>query len=256
MKILRSLIVLLVLVVLTAGVFLFTDVTGRLPMDIGIRLRTSTTTAVSIGVLEEIRDLYSFTTVEYIYRTVFPYDFMPQDLDIDAIRRKMRDARTDADQAALSPAEFEFLRAYNLAEDIGVDPDRDEAEFLIVAVVVRAGFDLAGTVFANPAAAGPEEIEAAVAVTEEEGSRRIATVRLPPAQVVDLIVEDVSAEDYPYPDIGLSPEGWRAVSAFVSEGVRARTIADGILDRARDNGRRFVEGLLIQAGFDEVRFVP
>ncbi len=256
------LIVLGLLVLGAAALVLLTDITGTLPIDIGLRLTTRKQTSVSIGILEEIRDIYTFHTVEYIHRTVFPYDLLPQDVNIDALLRKVRRAREDTVAEALTTEEFSYLRSYNLAQELGIGTDQNDGEFLVVTVVVRAGFDLEGTVFADRGSTdgeGTGDIGDAVQVEEVSGAGRSArriTVRLPETTITDIVVEDVVPADYPYPDVELAPEGWRAVADLVANGIRQETVDAGILDRARANGRRFVETLLEQAGFDEVRFVP
>ncbi|TVR93254.1 MAG: hypothetical protein EA428_02460 [Spirochaetaceae bacterium] len=206
--------------------------------------------------LTEVHDLYRFHTVEYIYRSVFPYDYMAPHLSLASILRSIR-AGSGSIADMLNEEEQRYLDAYNISLQAGLRTDTAAAEFVVVTVVVRAGFDLADTVFARPHEATPEELSSVFSVEEVHnaatGARlRIARMTTPPAVITDLRVEDVNPETYPYPDVSLSPDGWRSIAQFVRERARSETIGDGILRAAEQNGHRLLETLLLQLGYDRV----
>lgn len=218
--------------------------------DIGIMSRETVST--SEVMLEELGEIYRLETVEYIYRTVFPYDYMPDSTSMAEVMRTIRETTAPLDEALPDDQKL-YFDAYNLAEDIGLS----EEEFLVLTVRVFAGFDLADTPFAGPADTGAPDVAAVDYVRVEplpDGAGRRAHVRLPQPTVTDIVIEDVDPATYRYPDLGMDAEGWRRVAGFVSDHVEARTIEDGILDTARANARELVRTLLLSAGIDQVSF--
>lgn len=221
--------------------------------DLGIMSRETVST--SEVMLEELGEIYRLETVEYIYRTVFPYDYMPDSTSMAEVMRTIRETTAPLDEALTEDQKL-YFDAYNLAEDIGLS----EEEFLVLTVRVFAGFELAGTPFAGPADTGAPA-DAAVAADDyvrleplPDGEGRRARVRLPQPTVTDIVIEDVDPATYRYPDVGMDAEGWRRVAGFMSEHVEARTIEDGILDSAGANARELVRTLLLSAGIDQVSF--
>ena len=220
--------------------------------DIGIMSRETVST--SEVMLEELGEIYRLETVEYIYRTVFPYDYMPDSTSMTEVMRTVRETTAPLDEALPEDQKL-YFDAYNLAEDVGLS----EEEFLVLTVRVFAGFELAGTPFSGTADTGapPDAAAAADYIRIEplpDGERRRAGVRLPQPTVTDIVIEDVDPATYRYPDVGLDAEGWRRVAGFISEHVEARTIEDGILDTAEANARELVRTLLLSAGIDQVSF--
>lgn len=237
-----------VLVIAVVIVF-FTNIPGIsvLPFLPKIRIQRSETTASSVVTLQSVRDLYAFNTVEYIHRAVFPYDYLPQDVSITGILQKLRTA-TGTVQETLTPEEYLYFQTYNLAMEIGMSLT-GRAEFVVVTVVLTAGFDLREWMNAEGA-----EVFRAETVTGETGEVRRAIVAPPPAAITDVVVEDISADNYPYPDIAVSAEAWRRIAGFVEERAREIPQIPMLLATAARNGREFVAEVLRQAGYDEVVF--
>ena len=231
----------------------------RLAEDIGlIHQETRSTSQI---ILEELREVYALETVEYIYRTVFPFDYMPDTTNLADIMNTLRYNSGSIDEV-LGEDQRLYFDAFNLSDEVGLAED----EFVVLTVRVYAGFDLAGTPLAAGGGAadgaagdatGGTPISAPDMVTVEtieESGRRHARVRIPPATVTEILIEDVDPSTYHYPDVGLDPEGWREVAAFVAEHVEARTIEEGILEDARENAQALVRTLLLSAGIDQVSF--
>jgi hypothetical protein len=208
----------------------------RLAEDIGLISRETRSTSQII--LEELREVYALETVEYIYRTVFPFDYMPETTDLTDILNTLRYNSGPIDEV-LSEDQQLYFDAFNLADDVGLA----EEEFIVLTVRVYAGF--------GEGAPSPEYV---TVDTDEESGRRHARIGMPPAAVTDILIEDVDPSTYHYPDVGLDAEGWREVATFVSEHVEARTIEEGILEDARRNARDLVRTLLLSAGIDQVSF--
>lgn len=225
----------------------------RLAEDIGLMSRETRSTSQII--LEELRDVYALETVEYIYRTVFPFDYMPETTNLTDILNTLRYNSGPINEVLTEDQQL-YFDAFNLADEVGLA----EEEFIVLTVRVYAGFDLAGTRLATGKAesgAGSEGSPSPDYVTvdtDEESGRRYARIGMPPAAVTDILIEDVDPGTYHYPDVGLDAEGWREVAAFVSEHVERRTIEEGILEDARRNARDLVRTLLLSSGIDQVSF--
>ena len=196
--------------------------------------------------LEEIRAVYRANTVEYIYKTVFPYDFYPENIDESLIERKLKNGRYDA-RVLLTAAEQEYLETRTLADELGLNTIKANPGFLIVTAIVHGGFDLSSVGETRPV--DP------VFFSEEYEGKRTAFVRLPDPAITEVIIEDPASGEYPYPDIAITPARWKAVSGFIAERVRPRVINEGILLDAEAQGRRFITMFLEQAGFDDVIFL-
>jgi hypothetical protein len=255
-RLVTTLALLLLIFVAVLGTLVYTGVVetpmSRIAENLGI-LRTSRVASSQL-ILRQLRDVLSFHSVEYVYRSVFPHDYYPEGVNLTQVLNRLAlDNRPAAE--ILSPDELEFWEAYNLANNVGLRASREE--FVVVTVRARGGYDLEGTALeaADAPASGPG---GAFSVTEEPGDGdfpvRVLTIRLPKPEVVEIVVEDVNPETYRYPEVGLHPEGWQQVAAFVSRRVAARTVEEGILDRTRENTEGFLRSLFQEAGYDRVEF--
>lgn len=234
--------ILIILVVIAAAFFLLAK--PLLNIDLQERFKKKRTTTASVAVLEEVRDLFLFQTVEYIYKTVFPYDFVPADYDWRTLLRKV------AEQDTLSAEETEYLSIYRFCEDIGIKLDSNRYEFVVLTAVVRGGFDLKGTVYERPEE--HENLEEFVFVDEEE---KTLYLRFPEPVIVNFTIEDPTAANYPYPDIEISPDNWKKLTNFVSLKIQEQVISEGILEIAKQRGEAFIEKLLIDAGLKQIVFL-
>jgi hypothetical protein len=89
----------------------------------------------------------------------------------------------------------------------------------------------------------------------EDGEQRRAEVRLPQPTILNVVVQDVKPEEYPYPDVAISPDAWRRIAQFVAEQSKPATVREELFDRARRNTEALITAVLTQAGIDEVTFV-
>lgn len=233
-----------VIIVLTFA--LFTDLFGGqlirgLPM---IEFTTVERFATSSITLESMREVSELATVRYHHRAVFPYDYLPRDVSLPEILRRLRASNRQPDEI-LTADEQRYLRTYQLASDINLSVTGGTFDFVVVTLVISAGF---------AEGSGVREI-----VIEEvpvtTGTVRRATVALAPPVILEVGVEDIDPDDYPYPDTSLSAEAWRRVAEYVRERAVPAGTERRILDAARENGELFIARVLRQAGFDEVRFV-
>ncbi len=237
------------LLLLAVIVVFFTNIPGDgiLPFLPKFRVQRTTTRASSVVTLESVRDLFAFNTVEYIHRAVFPYDYLADGVSLSTILGKLRSAETTV-RDALTPDEYLFFEAYNLAVDIGMNLG-NRPDFVVITVVITGGFDLSEWLESDP-----ERVFSSETLLRDGTEWRRATLVPPPAVITEIAVEDITAATYPYPDVSISAEAWRRIAGFVQERARALPDVEGLLEVAAENGRAFVREMLLQAGYDEVLF--
>jgi hypothetical protein len=207
--------------------------------DLGIFRQTKTVSSELL--LEEIRDLQALHTVEYIYKSVFPFDFLDPSINFETIIRTLRTG-TGSVHSMLSPAEKEYLKTRDLASRLGIRFGRGINDFLVTTVLVRCGIDLAGVEF-QITEGGPN--------SGKSGGKGIRLF-LPGPAILDVIIEDAKPEAYPYPDVKLNPEQWRILAEFIEERIRDKVLTEGVLNTAFLNGKAFLTAILAQGGFTEI----
>lgn len=213
-------------------------------IDLREKFTRSEVTTGTASILSKMEDLFLFQSVEYVYKTVFPYDFVSADYDW----RKLLDKELFGDE--LSKKERENLALYRFCEDIGISLLKRNIQFVVVTTVVRGGFDLEGTPFADPE--GYPDPENYIKIDEEAG---ILYLRLPPPIITDIEIEDMNSATYPYPDIDISPENYKRLVEFISMGIEERVLTEGILELAKQRGTAFIEAILLETGLEEIVFV-
>ena len=237
--------ILLVVIVLV----FFTDLFGIeiLPGFPRIRFQKTITFSTSSVTLRDVHELYALTTLEYVHRYVFPYDFMPEGITIQEVTRRIRSGEGSVEQI-LSPEEHLFYRTYNLASDVGLARG-DSFEFVVVTLVLTAGFDV------GEEPSGPTDAVASEEYRDSNGeTRRRAVVTLPSARILSASIEDIVPGEYSYPDLALGADDWRQVTDYVREHPLDSETQARILGAAEENGREFLYHLLRSAGFDQVVF--
>jgi hypothetical protein len=242
----RWIIIAVVVLLAVVGVLaVFGDLPFSLPLDLNVSLTRTERTTWTEHVFLQVRDVYRFHTLEVVQKLVFPHDFFPADVDW----KKLLDRRGNP-YAYLTTQDRRYLAVYDLAREVGIDPRRDDAAFLVVTVRGKIGFDLSDTVYARETAEPAEVRERWIHVDETEDGRA-AYVRLPPASIQELIIEDPGSNTYPYPDVPLPPEDWRRVSEYVAQRARER-IREDSLAQAETRAEAFLTSVLRAAGFQQV----
>lgn len=192
--------------------------------------------------LTEIRELGALHTVEYVHKTVFPFDFLDEGINFDSILRTLRTGKGTV-RSLLSPAEQEYLETRNLAAKLGLSTAKGSSDFVVITVIVRGGIDLSGTTL---------EVREVRDPSSGRVSGKAARLLLSGPEILDLVIEDPRPENYPYPDIKLNPAAWRELAMFVEDRVREKILTGGMLRTALENGKNFLSTLLRQSGFSEI----
>ncbi len=244
---------LLLLIVIVASAIHF--IPGfSLPLLPDISLGSRTEVSHSQQILTELRPVFALSTVEYTYKSVFPYDFFPEESDFVRLRALFYSDRD------VPPELEEEMELYRLCRKVGIDPGNKSFDFVVVTSRVKAGYDLSGSAW-NPESKGqaPSLIPVSVFTTDKksaEGNTRSRVVlRLPEPRISDFIIEDETSDAYQYPDIELTAEKWRLITDYLREKVRTRVVEEGILEHAERRAQDLMSRLLSEAGWEEIRFV-
>ena len=211
--------------------------------DLGFGIITENEVSSSVATLTHVRTVLSLNTAEVVRKVVFPYDFVPAEMDWDLFFRQR-------ERRQLSPAEEGYLKTYEICKEIGINLASKRREFVVITAIVKAGFDLSNPVFNSPQQAGEELAERYV---QTDGYGGI-TVTLPPAIITDLILEDADTANYAYPDMQIGPEYWKTLTSFVRERLENEALSDEVLQLAAANGKQFLERMLRDAGYSSVSF--
>ncbi len=193
-------------------------------------IKTEKTSARDI-LLKEARTVYRLNTVELVYKCVFPYDYLPENPDWQALFYNEAVGQ-------LSAEEKELMEFYRFCRSLNIDPVSRDHSFAVVTVIVKAGFDLEDYPL-------PEKI-----VTE--GTRVEFT--LPSPAVTEIIIHDPGESDYPYPGMEISPENWKTLTEFIKTGVDDIVRETGLLEKAAAKGEELFSRLAAPGGFSDIRF--
>ena len=234
----RILLLISVLALLVVAFLLLADPLFHL--DFGIL--TDRTTATSTIVALAGRDLMRLNTLEAVYKVVFPYDFIPQDHDWKAFNDSIAEGyRPRGEEAG-------WLEVLYLSDSAGLDITQRANDFIVVTVVAKLGFDLEA--FATESRSVANGSVGPISV-RTDGT---VVVNVPRVVVNEIIIEDSSSADYHYPDVGVSPEGWKLISEYVAASIPRRLEADGLFGEAEAAGRGFLSGFFREAGYESVKF--
>lgn len=201
--------------------------------DLDFGLIVDRTTATSSVMALTGRDLLRLDTLEVVHKVVFPYDFIPEELNWRVFLEQT------ADRGDLSPLEQRLLDVYALSVSIGIDPASKRKDFVVITAIARIGIDL-------DSGMGGQQV-----VIDDAGS---VSIDLPPVTITNLIINDPSSEEYGYPDVGMTPESWRRVTGFVAESVAKHVEAKGYFAEAELRAQEFLRRFYHQAGYDSVSF--
>jgi hypothetical protein len=239
-----KLIIATVLILILLGVVFVLTAKPLFNLDLGIQLIKNERTTVSVSVLREVRDIFTFNTVEYVYKTVFPHDFIPASLDWQSLLSKREQ------NMEISYEERDYLTVYDLCSRFGIRLDRQNYDFVVVTSIITAGYDITDTAYEE--ITEETNIEEYVRISE---SGKTLSLKLPEPQIVNFVIEDAASRHYFYPDIEIKPEHWKLLSAYVAGKVKKQVLEEGILHKAGEKGEKFIERIMLDAGFSKVKFI-
>lgn len=221
---------LLFLLALPASAALFYAAAPRFNLSIDLPFVSRKKEADSQLVFLESREVLALATVEYLYKSVFPHDFIPEGTDFRALFSRLFRGET------LTPEEERLVEIYRVCADVGIDPELEQYRFAVITARVKGGWDLRGT------GMSVEETPEGLVIT------------LPRPVITDLIIEDETSGRYSYPDLQAGPAAWKKITGLTEEEIRRRVLAEGILDEAETRGKTYLEMLFAQAGYRSISF--
>ena len=233
MRFKTSLILIIILAFIIAATAVFISQNG---FDIRISnpfVKTEKT-AESTAVLKQVKEISRLNSIEFIYKTVFPYDLIRPGTDFRELVEDYRSGKK------LDFNEVEMLSVYGIAAEAGIDLLKDEYSFAVITARVKAGYNFPDSI--------PED---SVLIDPENSS---VSLMLPPVSITEVIIEDADSSVYNYPDIKISPEQWRTLTSIIARLVESEAKTRGILEKAEQRGELVIRELLLSAGFTEVYF--
>ena len=228
----KKIIILLILIlVLIAGFIVVENVFPGFRLSIPFVYNKKSSSSEII--LREINKVSTLSTVEYIYKSVFPFDFFDKDTDW----RMLLSKRTKEEK--LTESDIENLWIFDECRSIGINLIYPTYDFVVITSIVEAGMNL-GESF------DPQDIKT-------EG--KTVTLRMPRTIITNFTIEDSDSSTYKYPDLNVDPFNWKKITNYVEEKIQIRVVEDGVLKTAEKRGRDFIESVLIESGWEKVIFV-
>ncbi len=233
-----------IVLVITAGILLLlaagTVLLPRFGIELNLPFSSRSRISESEILLKDIRPLFLLNTVQYTYKSVFPYDFIPPDTDpLQAYRRYLQGVE-------ITEREKKAAELYRLCQDSGIRLDGFSYSFVVVTSHIKGGFDLSR---------GPWGVlKNAADLISVNPSLKSMSIRLPEPAITEFIIRDETSTEYEYPDIELDAEQWRRVSDYVEQRIREKVVEDGILEKTEENMQQILKRILQDLGWKYITF--
>lgn len=256
----RSLLLLALLLLLVSVVFLAAIWWWKGPPESG--LFRPTRSSASWSILEEIREMEELETASYDMKLVFPFDFIGEDqvdwaylkIQYDMNPEIFLDKKNPSwHPGGRVPDAWKYAEIYQLCRQAGLDPGQPDHRFVVISVSVRAGIDLEAWLSGFDSTDTGGEVDG-IHVEEEGGFSRL-TLMKPPVTVTSFVVEDRDAAADGFPDVPLSPAGWRRLVEALTPELREAALDGGLIEAAETSGLAFLSEIFEASGYDEVVFV-
>jgi len=232
-QILRLMILVLILLILFTALVLYRE----FGLTFGLYRKNRESSSQTLEIRS--RDLERLYTAEVVWDLVFPHDFFPDPRDWEIYQAKLRTRHP------LDPEEWALDRFRRLCEETGFKPEPGDTKFFVLRVVVKGGYDFSEnggfTLPGNPKALVRWDHDTLV-------------ITPPVVKILSVRVEDPRREEYKFPDVPLSPDKLRLITAHVSRAAEEKALQWGLLEEARANGEKLLTRMFNDAGIDKLRF--
>ncbi len=226
-KIKRTTIIAVILILMAAAAAAF------YLQKFNFRIFTHEKSSSSEIILTHINEIYTLSSVEYVYKTVFPFDFYDEDTNWYSLLAK-RDKGEPLTEEEQKQTDF-----YDLCREAGIPLDRSNYKFVVITALVKGGVSSVNLL-------GKDDFTIV-------GNR--ITIKLPQTGITEFIIEDNSSNDYNYPDLPIDPLHWKKITDFVTPEIKKRVLEAGILKEAETRLEDFLSSLLQESGFESVEFI-
>ncbi len=184
-------------------------------------------------ILKEIHKISNLSTVEYIYKSVFPFDF----IDTNTNWKKLLSKKSKNEY--LTELQQDELWIYNQCKSIGINLEYDIYDFVVITSIVKAGFNLEDKITSHDIVVEGKNI----------------TLKIPNTIITKFTIEDPDSTNYKYPDLDVNPQQWKQITNFVEKKIRIKVLEDGILKNAEKRGQDFIKSILLESGWENVIFI-
>ena len=227
------------------------------------KLFASHKVSASWSILEEIRLLNELETAAYDMKVVFPFDFTGGD-EVNWTYLKLqydRDPKLFSSKAnpaqypgGLLPGEWKYAEIYRLCRQVGIDPGRPDYRFVVMTVSIRAGVDIDRWLDSFSVGEPSEEVGGITVIRDENGGKTLK-IKAAPVSVTSFIIKDRDGSSDGFPDVPLTPEGWRLLVEGLRPGLREMALEGGLLETAAEESELFLKEIFTAAGYDNVEFM-
>ncbi len=221
----------LLIAVICGGILSAAYILSGLKLD--IHLSSKKTVSESESILTDIRKIFMFSTVEYVYKSVFPFDFYDEGTNWYTLLNKRNRGKN------LTSGERDALSLYDICSSAGISLTGKNYQFLVVTSLIKAGLP-------SPQSITQDSISI-------EGKN--ITVHLPKPAITAFIIEDPDSSTYQYPDMDVDPLHWKMIARYVKIHVEKEVLDKGILNEADSRLKNFISSFLHEAGFRSVTFI-
>lgn len=201
-------------------------------LKINLHVFSEKTITQSETLLTGIKEIAAFSTVEYVYKSVFPYDFYDESTNWDALLKK------EANGEKLSAKEQDELLLFNLCRSVGIHLNHHNYQFIVITSLVKAGLTSVKTLTTDNISINRNEV----------------TIHLPKPEITEFIFEDPDSSNYNYPDVNIDPLHWMKITRYVKDKIILHVLAEGILNEANTRLKEFITPIIQEAGFNTVVF--
>ncbi len=199
---------------------------------INFHVLSEKTVTQSETILTGIKEIAAFSTVEYVYKSVFPFDFYDESTNWDALLKK------EANGEKISAKEQDELLLFNLCRSVGIYLNHHNYQFIVITSLIKAGLTSVETLVKDDISINRNEV----------------SIHLPAPAITEFIIEDPDSSSYNYPDMNIDPLHWMKITRYVKDKIISQVLAKGILSEADTRLKEFISSIIQEAGYNSVVF--
>ena len=216
----------ILIIVISALVFIYVPVFKDLSIN---PFQEKTLQGTTMDSIKHI-DVAEFRSSFYLYKTIFPFDFIYGEPLWGALLYK--------NPRFLSEEDKQNIEFYNDCLEIGVDLNRD-INFFTITTKAYAGFQI-------------DEYLIDPIINLDEVEKRII-LKEPASVILSLEVLDNLKEEG-FPDVNLTPNQWKNLVNLLLPKIEEEIVNRGLIESSKDSNRLFIENIFTAVGWAEVRF--
>ena len=187
------------------------------------------TSASTVEMVESL-NISDFRSATYLYKTIFPFDYIHGEPDWGELLYKKREFLTTKDK--------ENLNFYYECKSIGIDLRKTDY-FFVIKAKAYAGFSMEDYIK-----------HAIISINSEE---KTIILKNPVSKLLDLEILD-SLQNSEFPPVNISPGVWQQLVSMLKPKIEKEIINRGILTSSTDRNKKFIQKLFLSTGWERVEF--